>query len=101
MTVDEMLRNLRSVKMRPSERARVNAMRVRFEGGADIVMKDREWLADACKRYRRQLDELEAARERARRTNGLRALGMTQAEARARAAAREAQQQAAHDDLGF
>jgi len=98
---DEMLRNLRSVKMRPRERADVDRLRARFQQTGVVSPNDERWLHDACRRYAKQIHELHEARDRARRTNSLRYLGLTRLAAERLAEERERAVQDAHNDLGF
>jgi hypothetical protein len=101
MTVDEMLRDLRSVKMRPTERTHVDALRERFQALGAVTTEDERWLRDACRRYVQQLRMLHEARDRARHSNALRARGMTAADVEARAAARLRRADAENNDMGF
>lgn len=101
MTVDEMLRDLRSVKMRPTERTHVNALRERFQAIGSVTPVDERWLRDACRRYILQIRMLHEARDRARHTNALRSQGLTAADVEARAAARLRRLDAENNDLGF
>jgi CO/xanthine dehydrogenase Mo-binding subunit len=101
MTVDEMLRDLRSVKMRAEERSHVDALRERFQTLGAITTADDHWLRNACRRYAGQLRLLHESRERARHTNALRAMGLTRDEVEARAAARLRRIDAENNDMGF
>jgi hypothetical protein len=101
MTVDVMLRDLRSVKVRPSERIHVDALRARFQSCGSVTAAEERWLRDICRRYAVQLHTLHEARDRARHTNALRALGLTHAEAGARVEARQRRVEADNNDLGF
>lgn len=101
MTVDEMLRDLRSVKMRPTERDHVQMLRERFQALGAITTTDERWLREACRRYGMQLRLLHESRERARRTNALRSMGMTRDDLETRAAARQQQIERELNDLGF
>ncbi|MFA4971197.1 MAG: hypothetical protein WC683_01200 [bacterium] len=96
-----MLRDLRSVKLRPADRARVDAVRSQFQSAGTLATSDYRWLHALCRRYSAQLGELRASRERATRSNALRRMGITRAEADRRMAARDAAEQAALNDLGF
>jgi hypothetical protein len=96
-----MLRDLRSVKVRPAERARVDRIRVQFQSHGSVPTADERWLHDVCRRYHDQLEALHEARERAMKTNALRGLGLTREQAQRRAQARQAAEQARSNDLGF
>lgn len=96
-----MLRDLRSVKLRPAERDRLNAVREQFQSAGAIPMSYERWLHDACRRYRGQMEELHAARERAQRTNALRRLGISREQAEARVQERAASEAERANDLGF
>lgn len=101
MIVDEMLRDLRSVKMRPGERAEVDRLRACFQQTGVISLDNERWLHDACRRYVKQIQELHEARDRARNTNALRSLGLTRLAAERLATERERAVQDANNDLGF
>ena len=96
-----MLRDLRSVKMRPRERADVDRLRARFQQTGAVSSNDERWLHDACRRYAKQIQELHEARDRARRTNSLRYLGLTRLEAERREIERDMAVRDANNDLGF
>lgn len=99
MTVDEMLRDLRSVKIRQAERTRVDMIRSMFQSSGRISPHDEKWLRGLCRRYGQQLEELCAARQRAIRTNALRAARMTPQDAERVARVRQAE--SAEDGFGF
>jgi len=101
MTVDEMLRDLRSVKMRSSERTHVNDLRVRFQVLGAVTPLDERWLRDICRRYGIQLRMLHESRERARHTNALRSMGISTSDAAERADVRMKQMESEGNDLGF
>jgi len=98
---DEMLRDLRSVKLRPQDRSHVDRLCACFHDAGSVPTDGTRWLHAVCRRYSAQLKELHAARERARTTNSLRSLGLTRAEAQDRAQARTRDDESAHNDLGF
>ena len=101
VTVYEMLRDLRSVKIRPKERERVDGLREQFQTNGTLPFASVQWLREVCRRYGQQLNELHASRDRARRTNALRNLGITRASAAAAAQARAQDLRAENNDLGF
>jgi hypothetical protein len=96
-----MLRDLQSVKVRPAERKKVDLLRAQFQRTGAIPTPAERWLHDACRRYGKQLSELHEARERAHRTNALRSLGMTRAQAAQRVQDRAAAEAVRSNDLGF
>jgi peptide subunit release factor 1 (eRF1) len=96
-----MLRDLRSVKVRPVERKKVDLLRDQFQRTGTISTPAERWLHDVCRRYSKQLSELHDARDRAHRTNALRSLGMTRAQAAQRVQERAAAEVARSNDLGF
>ncbi len=89
------------MKIRPAERGRVDALRADFQANGNLPWAEERWLHDMCRRYNQQLAELHAARERARRTNAIRNLGLTQLQVERRAAARRQEEADRADDLGF
>lgn len=96
-----MLRDLRSVKLRPSDRKRVDAIRSIFQSCAGVDWTDERWLHSVCRRYHEQLTELHVARARARKTNGLREMGITREQAAERVVERVREEEAAANDMGF
>lgn len=101
LTVDEMLHDLRSVKMQSKERDQVDRLRRQFQQRGAVAGQGERWLRDACRRYAKQLKELYEARARARRTNALLAMGLSSAEALERVQQRQERVAAAANDLGF
>jgi len=101
MEVGEILRDLRSIKVPPKTREFIDRARDYLEknGGlsVDVQMKVRR----ICQRYRVQMKELHASRERARRTNGLKRMGITRAEAEMRVEQRRKEQELLRQDVGF
>jgi hypothetical protein len=101
MSVDEMLRDLRSVKVRPTERVHVDALRVRFQALGKVTSSDERWLRDICRRYAMQLKMLHESRDRARHTNAMRSMGITSADVESHAVDRLRRMDADENDMGF
>jgi hypothetical protein len=89
--------DLRSVKMPAADRARACALHAASRWSVEQVGAG--W--GLVRRYRRQLEELHAARERARETNGRRKLGLTRGAVEERQAQRVREAEAARTDLGL
>jgi hypothetical protein len=81
-------------------RERIDTLRERL-GVGDLRHSDLQWLAGLRRRYRRQFRELYEARERALRTNGRRAMGLTAGEAKRRVESRERRQMELQNDFGI
>lgn len=92
-----LLRDLRSVKMRPADRARACALASRGTLRVDEIGEG--WAL--VRRFRVQLTALYAARERARRTQGRRQLGLSTSAVAARAQERRDAERIAREDLGI
>jgi len=101
MTVAEILRDLRSVKVPPDIRGFIDRTRVYFETEGDLPSSTQKRLRQICNQYGKQLKELHASRARARRTNGLKALGISRQEAARRVEMRRAAVAARKNDVGF
>ena len=101
MTVGELLKDFRSIKLPPAKKALVDRWRELFEQIGALPNEQRFALFDLAKRYNRQFRELHESRARARKSNGLRAMGISKAEAQRRVDARRAQEEMRRNDLGF
>lgn len=101
MKIGEILKDLRSVKVPPDTRKFIDKSRDYFESEGSLPIEDQKRLRRLCSRYRVQLKELYAARSRARKTNGLRQMGITQAEAKRRAEMRREAVEKRNNDVGF
>lgn len=101
MTVGEILRDLRSIKVPPAIRSYINESRSFFEANGALPIETQMRLRQLCNQYKRQMRELHSARARARKTNGLRALGISRSEAAKRVEARRAAEEARKKDVGF
>ena len=95
------LRDFRSVKLKPEQRAFVDRVRVVFESTGGVPLSIRLELKRLCSCYSKQLRELQRARESARITNGLRKAGMTRADAAAIREQRVQREQEFRSDLGI
>jgi len=98
--VGMLLRDLRSIKVGSTVRKRIDILRERFDAN-DLSLPDSLWLLGLRRRYRRQFGELYEARERALRTNGRRAMGLTTDDVKGRAEARERHQRELQNDFGI
>lgn len=101
MEIGEILRDLRSIKVTPKTREYINNARNYFESNGAIPVSTQMKLRSICKRYRSQMKELHESRERARRTNGLKKLGMTRSEADRIARERKKERENLRQDVGF
>lgn len=101
MTVGQILRDLRSIKVPKDIRKFIDKTRDYFESKGNVPDEARVRLRRLCVRYKTQMKELHAARARARKTNGLRALGVSKAEAERRIQMRKAAIEARARDVGF
>ena len=98
--LSELLHDFRSIKVPKDIRTEIDGIRESVQAGRATMVLARRMEALA-RRYHRQLTELREARERARRTNGRRAMGMTQAEAQKRVKDREDEMVRRRSDLGL
>jgi hypothetical protein len=91
------LGELLCVKLPPPTRDELLDLRQALKDGHGLTYAQKLRVRRLVGHYRLQIAELRAARERARMTNGRRAMGLSLAEVAARIAARAA----AERDLGF
>jgi len=101
MSVGEILRDLRSIKVSSKERDFIDRARSYFQSEGNLPTDVQMKLRRICGRYKAQMKELHAARARARRTNGLKAMGISREEAARRVEARRAAEAAKKQDVGF
>jgi len=101
MTVGELLKDLRSIKLTKDKRAFVDRCRTLFEDAGCLPNDQKFKLYGFAKRYSRQFKELHESRARARKTNGLRSMGITKAEAERRVQERIKQEKLRQSDVGF
>jgi hypothetical protein len=101
MTVGELLKDFRSIKLPKHRRELIDKCRELFESIGTLPNEQRFALFDLAKRYNRQFRELYDARARARRTRGLRAMGITRGEASQRVVERKRQEELRRSDVGF
>jgi len=101
LSIAEILKDLRSIKMSEKTRKFVNDSRLYFERCGALNIAVQRDLRKICKRYGKQLTELHAARERARMSNGLRRAGIKRAEAQRRVVARKNAERVVVSDVGF
>ena len=101
MTVGELLKDFRSIKLSKAKRAFIDQCRALFEDAGSLPNRQRFDLFELAKRHNQQFAELHESRARARRTNGLRAMGITRAEADQRVQKRREQEELRRSDIGF
>ncbi len=101
LTIGQLLKDLRSVKLRKELRGYVDRMRAVFEAKGDLPALEKVKIRRMCTQYSRQLLELHESRQRAKRTNGLRAMGLTVQEADRRVEKRRADEIRSRMDVGF
>lgn len=101
LMLNELLDDLRSVKLPSNTRAFVDRCRDSIQSNGDIPLDDKRKIREIGRRYSVQLNELHAARERAKRTNGLRRLGITNKQAQEMIAIRRKAEADARLDTGL
>lgn len=101
MTVGELLKDLRGIKVKPNARVYIDSARAHFENTGSLPNSTQTRLRRICNNHKKQMKELHAARARARKTNGLRTLGISGEEAARRAEKRIAEVDARRRDVGF
>lgn len=92
-----LLVDLRSVKMTQEDRRRVDALRAQLKLTATQVGV--AWAL--VRRFHKQLEELHAARERARKSRGRARLGLSREDVDAAVAARSKAEEEARKNLGL
>ncbi len=101
MSIADVLKDLRSIKMGAVTRAFVDSCRGTFANTGGLTAKDRSKLRDLCKRFSKQMKELHESRERAKRTNGRRAMGLTLNQVEKLQKNRREEKEASLSDFGF
>lgn len=101
LTIGQMLKDLRSVKLRKELRGYVDRMRTVLEATGSLPAFEKVKIRRMCTIYSKQLVELHESRQRAKRTNGLRAMGITRQEAERRVEKRRADEVRNKMDVGF
>ena len=81
MSVGEILKDFRSIKLSRDKRRFIDDTRALFEKNGDISFELKKKLWEMARRYKRQFDELHESRARARRTNWKRKNGVTEDQA--------------------
>ena len=69
MSIGEILKDFRSIKLSPKKRRFIDDTRAYFEAHGNLPIRIQDELRRMVRRYNRQFRELHASRERARRTN--------------------------------
>lgn len=101
MTVGEVLKDLQSIKVPPKTRDYIDRARMYLQGEGGIPGDVQMQLRRIYNRYKKQVRELHSARARARKTNGLKSLGISSSEAAKRVERRKAADEARRRDVGF
>ena len=101
MSVGEILKDLRSIKVPKTVRGFIDDARSRFESDGTLDIGTQRRLRQICNQYSRQMRELHAARARARRTLGLKAMGISREEADRRVEMRKKAIEERRTDVGF
>lgn len=101
LMLNELLDDLRSVKLPSNTRAFVDRCRDSIQSNGDIPLDDKRKIREIGRRYSVQLNALHAARERARRTNSLKRMGITQEQANEMIANRRKAEDDARMDTGL
>ena len=92
-----LLTDLRSVKMKVEDRRKATLLRAQPEMSVAQVKAAR----DLVKRFRKQLEALHEARERARKSRGRERLGLSKATVVAAQEARDEAEQVEREDFGL
>ena len=101
MTIGEILKDFRSIKVSKNTRKFIDDSRMIFEDNGSLPVKLEMKLRQLFGKYNIQIKELYLARERARRTNGLKSLCINKTEYERRIKIREAMVEAKNNDVGF
>lgn len=101
VTVGELLKDFRSIKLSPNTRAMIDSCRELLEAHGALPSDKRFAVMELAKRYNKQFAELYAARARARRTNGLRAAGISREDAARLVEERKKNEELRKSDVGF
>ena len=101
LTVPELLHDFRSIKLSKAQRAWVDRLWYHFETHGSIPNREKFALVRLSKKYSKQFAELHASRDRARRTNALRKMGVSREEFKDMQEERKRKNDADASDLGF
>lgn len=101
LTIGQILRDFKSIKLRIDLRRYIDRMRLVFEATGDLPAAEKVKIRKMSVQYSRQMAELQDSRQRARRTNGLKAMGISAAEAGRRVEQRQAEKNRNSTDVGF
>lgn len=97
----QMLSDLLCVKLPKQIRQYLFFIKNNIGNDGFIEYKDQDRIRDISIRYRKNLKELYAARERAKITNGLRSMGMSRSEFKSRVSDRIENEKMNKLDVGF
>lgn len=100
-SIEELLSDFRSIKLSRENKEFINECRSRFQSNGDLPLETKKQIRVLARYHNRQLSELRASRARARRTNGLRKMGLTMREATELVAQRQQRNEAAKMDTGL
>ena len=101
VSVGEIIKDLRSIKVSTKTRDYIDRARVYFEGEGDLPLETQRKLRKVYSQYSTQVKALHESRSRARKTNGLKALGISKEEADRRVKMRESAVRIRRNDVGF
>ena len=101
LTIRQILRDFKSIKLRKDLRRYIDLMRSLLEMTGDIPAIEKVKVRKMSVRYTRQMSELYDSRQRAKRTNGLKAMGISTQEAERRVEQRQAEKIRNYTDVGF
>lgn len=101
MSIGEILKDFRSIKLSPDKRDFINRTRVHFEAHGSLPREVKAELREMVKRYSRQFRELHASRARARETRWRRSEGITLSDAHKLVEQRREDVAAEKSDVGF
>ncbi len=101
LTIGQILRDFKSIKLREDLRGYIDRMRSLLEMTGDIPAIEKVKVRKLSVRYARQMAELYDSRQRAKRTNGLMAMGLSVQEAERRVEQRRAEKVRNSTDVGF
>lgn len=96
-----LLEEFRAIKLPVECRKMVDGYREKLQRNGDLLVSEKSEIRNLAKRYKKQLDALRLAREKAGRTVALKKLGLTISEANRRAAERKKKIEESKNDFGF
>lgn len=101
VSIVELLDDFKAIKLSKSNRVFVNECRGQLQYAGDLPYDKKRQLRTLARYHHRSLKELREARARARKTNGLKQMGLTMREASKLAAEKRVREDAAKADTGL